>query len=524
MASGAGGGDAKGTGVTIWLGTDPLGVGTVVRVAREGAAVGIDEAARRRITAARAVVADHLAAGAVTYGITTGLGALADVRIDPDRLGDVQHNVLRSHAAGVGDLLPAELVRAMMLIRAGVFCAGHSGVRPVVAERLVDYLNAGLHPAVPSRGSVGASGDLAQLAHIGLTLIGEGRFLAEGGPPRPAAEVLADRGVEPLRLAAKEGLALVNGTDGMAAAGALACADAAVLLRVADVAAAMSVEAALGTDQPFRAEVQALRPHPGQARSAENLRVLLAGSHIVASHRDSAHAVQDPYSLRCVPQVHGAVADTLESARTVVERELRSVVDNPVVLGDGTIASTGNFHGEPVAYALDFLAMALCGLANISERRTHLLLSSGEQRGLPPFLAAEPGLQSGYMVAQYTQASLLVEGKILAAPASVDSIPTSGLQEDHVSMGWTSALKLRQLVGIARTVLAIEVICAARALDLRAPLRPAAGTAAALSSLREVVAPLDGDRELTGDVEAVERIVTDGTLLGTVEDAVGPLA
>lgn len=534
--------------MAVRLGAEPLSLDTLVGVAREGTRVELDRDAVDRIVAARRVVEDHLSSGTATYGLNTGLGALADVRIDRGAIEQMQHNVVRSHAAGVGDPLPAEVVRAMMLSRANVFCAGRSGVRPVVVERLVDYLNAELHPAVPSRGSVGASGDLAQLAHVALTLIGEGRFLAGEGSGRsapedatrragagrspaargartvPAGEVLRRRGITPLRLAAKEGLALINGTDGMLALGVLAVHDVARLLRVADVAAALTVEGALGTDRPFAADLQDLRPHPGQSRAAANLRRLLAGSAITASHRDSTHAVQDPYSLRCAPQVHGACRDAHRFCREVLERELGSVVDNPVVLPDGRIESTGNFHGEPLAYALDFLGVALCGLANISERRTHLLLSAGPARDLPPFLAADPGLESGYMVAQYTQASLLAECKLLADPAGTDSIPTSGSQEDHVSMGWLAGLKLRRLVGLATTVLAIELLCAARAGDLREPLRPAAGTGAARRRIRDEVRPLVRDREVSPDIGAVEGLIADGGLLRAVQEAVGSLA
>jgi histidine ammonia-lyase len=499
---------------------DALARPEVVAVARDRAPVRIDEVVTANMWRSRKHVESHLDDDRPVYGITTGFGALADVRVGPQDLQQLQHNLLRSHAAGTGPLLPPEVVRGMMLLRARTLAAGWSGVRPVLVERLVDLLNRGITPAVPSRGSVGASGDLAQLAHIALCLIGEGSVLTDGGS-EPAAETLRRAGLEPLRLEAKEGLALVNGTDGMATLGVLALHDADRLLTAADVAAAMTIEAALGTDRPFAEDLMALRPHPGQADSAWNLRALLEGSHIVASHRDSEHAVQDPYSMRCAPQVHGAARDAAGFVADVLDRELGSVVDNPVIL-DGRVESTGNFHGEPLAYAMDLLAVALTGLASISERRTYWLLGPGQHRGLPPFLSTSPGLGSGYMLAQYTQAALVSECKVLGHPAALDSIPTSGTQEDHVSMGWLSGLKLPDVVEHVTAVLAIEALCAAQALDLR-EAEPAPATGAARAAVREAVPFLDRDREVSADVGRAIDLVRDGALAAAAERSAGAL-
>jgi histidine ammonia-lyase len=506
----------------VVIGDGPLSATEVVAVARHGAPVRLHPEAVRRMERARDVVESRIGEERPVYGITTGFGALADVRIGPQDLDRLQRNLIRSHAAGAGELLDPEVVRAIMLLRARALSAGYSGVRPAVVERLLDLLNHGIVPAVPSRGSVGASGDLAQLAHVALCLLGEGR-VRSAGSTAPAEEALHQAGLEPMALRAKEGLSLVNGTEGMLAVGILAHHDAALLLRTADVTAAMTIEAALGTDRPFAEELMALRPHPGQASSAANIRRLLDGSPITASHRDSPHAVQDPYSMRCAPQVHGAARDAHAFVGEVLGREAGSVVDNPVVLPDGRVESTGNFHGEPLAYALDLLALALAGLANISERRTYWLLGVGDVRGLPPFLSTEPGLGSGYMLAQYTQAALVSECKMLAQPAGADSIPTSGVQEDHVSMGWLSGLKAREVVERVRTVLAIEGVCAAQALDLRSPLEPARGTGASKAALRKTVPKLEHDREVAADLASAEVLVAEGTLVGAAEDAVGPL-
>jgi histidine ammonia-lyase len=500
-------------------GPTSLAADDVVAVARHGARVSIHPDALVRMAAMRAHVEAKRDADEVVYGITTGFGALATVHVPPADVRQLQHNLVRSHAAGAGEPLPAEVVRAMMLLRARTLATGHPGVRPAVVELLVALLRAGITPAVPSRGSVGASGDLAPLAHIGLCVLGEGRVLAEGGT-EAAADAMARAGIAPLSLEAKEGLALVNGTEGMLALGLLGAHDAARLLTTADVTAAMSIESALGTDRPFAADLMTLRPHPGQAASAANLRALLAGSDITASHLHSDHEVQDPYSMRCAPQVHGAARDALAFCREVFNRELASVTDNPVVLDDGRVESAGNFHGEPLAYALDLLAIAITGAANIAERRTAWLLAGGSTRGLPRFLTEHAGLSSGFMIAQYTQAALVSECKGLGHPASLDSIPTSGLQEDHVSMGWTAGLQLRTVLGHAATVLAIEAMCGAQGLDLRAPLAPAPGTRAARDAVRAAVPHLDEDRDLSVDIAALTASVASGALLDAVREEV----
>jgi histidine ammonia-lyase len=507
---------------SVVLDGTPLSEDEVVAVARHGAKVVVGDRVADVMAESRGVVEAHLDDERPVYGLTTGFGALADVRIAPRDLSRLQHNLIRSHAAGTGDLLPAEVVRAMILLRARTLAAGRSGARPVLVERTADLLNARITPAIPSRGSVGASGDLAQLAHAALCLLGEGRVLSDGSKTEPAADAFRRSGLEPIELQAKEGIALINGTEGMLALGTLAVHDIRALLRAVDVAAAMTIEGALGTDRPFAEDVVGLRPHPGQAASASNLRSLLAGSPIIASHRDSSHAVQDPYSMRCAPQVHGAGRDAAAFAADVFARERASTVDNPVILPDGRVESTGNFHGEPLAYAMDLLAIALAGVANISERRTYWLLGPGQQRDLPPFLSTEAGLGSGYMLAQYTQASLVTECKMLAQPAGVDSIPTSGSQEDHVSMGWLSGLKLHQLVEHVGTVVAVEALVAAQALDLREP-EPAPGTGAAKRTIRERIPFLDYDRDLSVDIEAATALVRSGALLSSVEQEVGEL-
>jgi histidine ammonia-lyase len=507
----------------IVVGADPVRPSDLIAVARDLSPVTLDGTARSAIVASRAIVEEHLTGETPVYGVNTGIGALADARIPPQDLEQLQRNIIRSHSAGVGELLPTEVVRAMMLLRARTLAAGRSGVRPDVVERLLELLNRGIHPAVPSRGSVGASGDLAPLAHIALCLMGEGKVMSGDGTTEPAADAHRREGLTPLRLQAKEGIAMINGTEGMVALGVLAHERAESVLKVGDAAAAMTIEAALGTDRPFQENLMSLRPHPGQEASAANLRRLLEGSPIIASHRDSTHAIQDPYSMRCAPQVHGAARDVHAFAGTVLERELGSITDNPVVLPDGRVESSGNFHGEPLAYALDFLAVGMSGLGSIAERRTFWLFGPGTTRGLPPFLSTNPGLDSGYMLAQYTQAALVSECKILAQPAGVDSIPTSGTQEDHVSMGWLSGLKLRRVVELVTTIVAIEALCAAQGLDLRRPLESAAGTEAARKALRGDVPFLEEDRDVSRDFEAAERLIQDGTLLASIEDAVGEL-
>ncbi|MGH9281551.1 MAG: histidine ammonia-lyase, partial [Acidimicrobiales bacterium] len=402
---------------------EPLAPADVVAVARHHRPVGLDPGARERMAATRRLVDSLAASDDPVYGVSTGFGSLALRRIPPGRRDDLQRSLLRSHAAGMGPPVEEEVVRAMLLLRARTLATGHTGARPEVAELLLALLDAGITPLVPEHGSLGCSGDLAPLAHTGLALIGEGTVL-HGGATRAAAEALAAAGLAPLELQAKEGLSLINGTDGMLGMLVLACADLGRLLRTADVTAAMSVEALLGTDRPFALELHALRPHPGQAESASNLGRLLTGSEIVASHRTEDPRVQDAYSLRCAPQVAGAARDTLAFAEQVAERELAAVVDNPVVLADGRIESVGNFHGAPLGFACDFLAIAAAEVGAIAERRVDRMLDATRSHGLPPFLAAEPGVDSGLMIAQYTAAALVAENRRLAAPASVDSLPT----------------------------------------------------------------------------------------------------
>ena len=507
----------------VLVGPPALTLDEVVSVARGGAQVVLTDEALAAVAAARERI-DALAAGEVpTYGISTGFGALANRHIPTELREKLQRSLIRSHAAGTGPEVEREVVRGLMLLRLRTLASGHTGVRVGTVQTYAAMLNAGITPVVHEYGSLGCSGDLAPLAHCALALMGEGTVRDAHGELTDATSALTAAGLEPVRLAAKEGLALINGTDGMLGMLALACHDLQALVRVADLSAAMSVEALLGTDRVFAADLQALRPHPGQARSAANMTRLLAGSEIVASHRVNDTKVQDAYSLRCAPQVAGAVRDTLAHAELVASWELASVIDNPVVLHDGRVESNGNFHGAPVAYALDFLAIVAADLASISERRTDRMLDAARSHGLPAFLADDPGVDSGHMIAQYSQAALVSEMKRLAAPASVDSIPSSAMQEDHVSMGWSAARKLRRSVDALTRVLAIEVLTAARALDLRAPLTAAVGTAAAVAAVRRVAEGPGPDRYLAPEIEAVVRIVADGSLLAAAESAVGTL-
>jgi histidine ammonia-lyase len=506
------------------LDIDELSVDTLPAVARAGAAVGVGRAAMARVAAGRRHVEDLAGADEPTYGVSTGFGALATVAIPPQRRAALQVSLTRSHAAGIGPLVEADTVRAMMALRLHTLSTGRTGVRPRVVEALAALLNSGLVPAVHEFGSLGCSGDLAPLAHVALVLRGEGHVLDGEGATRPAGPALARAGLAPVDLAEKEGLALINGTDGMLGMLVLALADLSDLVRIADVTAAMSVEALLGTDRAFAADLIGMRPHAGQAVAAANLRRLLAGSAIVASHRrDPIHLVQDAYSLRCAPQVAGSLRDTMDHARGVAERELASIIDNPVLTADGTVESNGNFHGAPVAHVLDFLAIPVADLASISERRTDRLLDRSRNQGLPAFLAHEVGVDSGYMIAQYTAAGIVSELKRLAVPASVDSIPSSAMQEDHVSMGWAAGRSLVAAVAGLRHVLAIELLTASRALDLRAPLAPAAGTGAALAAVRAVVAGPGPDRIVSDEIRAAQELLASGTVLHAVSDAVGPL-
>ncbi len=486
----------------VVLDGDPISIDDLVEVARLDATVEVADQARRRMAPSRRVVEELESTDSVAYGVTTGFGALADRAIAPADRATLSRRVVLSHAAGMGGALDAEVVRGMLLLRARTLCAGYSGVRPLLPEAIAALLNAGLVPWVPEHGSLGASGDLAPLAHATACLLGEG-WVCDGAGRRPAAGALAEHGLAPLTLGAREGLALINGTDGMSALLALAVHDLDDLLGAADVVAALSVEALLGTTQAFAENAVALRPAPGQAASAANLRALLDGSMVVASHRESHHAVQDPYSLRCTPQVHGAARDVLTFARECVVRELHAVVDNPMVL-DGRVVSGGNFHGQALAYAADMLASVCADVAAISERRLDRMLDPARSRGLPAFLTHEPGLNSGLMIAQYTAAAMVVELRASAAPIAVHSMSTSAGQEDHVSMGFTAALRTRRSVATLRRVLAAELVAAAQALELRGPLRPGPATGAVLSSLRERVPHLDDDRLLAGDLAAAE--------------------
>jgi histidine ammonia-lyase len=497
---------------TLIVTGEGLSVQDVIDVASGEARAELGPGVPARMEASRAVVTVAIAGDAPVYGVNTGFGALADTSVGEHDLRTLQGAIVRSHAAGTGEPLDDATVRAILLLRARTLAAGYSGVRPELPRRLLHLLELDLLPVIPGKGSVGASGDLAQLAHLAEPLIGEGRLRRPGDPPegRPAREVLGSHGIEPLRLAPKEGLSLVNGTEPMQALLAFSVHEAALLVQAADLACALSVEALLGHDRPYDERVQALRPHPGQMASAANLRALLAGSALMASHRESRHAVQDAYCLRCAPQVHGAVRDVLGFARGVLETELGSVVDNPVIAADGEVMISGNFHGEPLAFAADMLAMALAELASISERRVDRMLDPAFSRGLPPFLAPHAGTNSGYMLAQYTAASLVSENKVLAHPASVDTIPTSGKQEDHVSMGWTAVRKLREVAANVRTCLAVEILCAAQGIDLRSQIaRPSAAAAAAHAAVRARVDRMDVDREVAGQIAAVNAQLPD---------------
>jgi histidine ammonia-lyase len=512
------------TSAPVVVGVGPVSAEDVVAVARHEAPVEISGEAMVAIEKSRAAVETLASAPTPAYGVSTGFGALATRHIPADLRAQLQRSLVRSHAAGSGPEVEREVVRALMLLRLSTLATGHTGIRPQTARAIAMLLSRGVTPVVHEYGSLGCSGDLAPLAHCALALMGEGEVRDLDGVRRPAAEVLAEIGLKPVELAAKEGLALINGTDGMLGMLVLAQADLAALLKVADICAAMSVEALLGTDRVFAADLQELRPHPGQAASAANLRRILDGSGVVESHRGpDCNRVQDAYSLRCAPQVHGAARDTLDHTRVVASRELAAAIDNPVVLGDGRVESNGNFHGAPVAYALDFLAIPAADVASMSERRTDRFLDVARNHGLPPFLAHDPGVDSGHMIAQYTQAAIVSELKRLANPASVDSIPSSAMQEDHVSMGWSSARKLRRALDGLTQVLAVELLTAARGLELRAPLAAAPATAAVLQTLRVQVAGPGPDRHLAPEIEAAAALVRSGAVTTAVESVVGPL-
>ena len=509
----------------VVLGIEPPTPAEVVAVARYWAPVRLGPAAVSAVEAGRAVVEALAAQARPVYGVSTGFGALATRHIPVADRERLQHSLVRSHAAGIGPAVEHEVVRALMMLRLRTLATGRTGVRTVVAQAYVDLLNAGITPVVPEYGSLGCSGDLAPLSAVALALTGEGEVDDAAGVRRPAGEALAGAGLTPVTLGAKEGLALINGTDGMLGMLLLALDDLDVLLRTADVAAAMSVEAQLGTDRAFAADLMALRPHPGQATSAANLRALLASSEVMASHRTpDCTRVQDAYSLRCSPQVHGAVRDTVGHAQLVAGRELAAAIDNPVVTEDGRVESNGNFHGAPVGYVLDFLAIAVADLAGISERRTDRFLDASRSHGLPPFLAADPGVDSGLMIAQYTAAGVVSELKRLAVPASVDSIPSSAMQEDHVSMGWHAARKLRRAVDGLAAVLAVELVAGARALELRAPLRPAPATAAVVAALRAAGVSAPGsDVHLAPELARAVELVRAGALVEAAQTRCGAL-
>jgi histidine ammonia-lyase len=515
-----------------------LSIADVEAAARRGVRVLLDEAARRRMQEARDVIDSLVAEGAVVYGVTTGFGDLATTFIEPAQAGRLQANLLMSHAAGVGRPFPREVVRAMLLLRANTLALGYSGCRPLLVDRLLAFLDAGIHPVVPEQGSLGASGDLAPLAHLALPIIGRGD-VEQGGRVRAAVDALREAGLEPLTLEAKEGLALLNGTQMMGAIGALFLADADRLVRTASVAAALSVEALLGTDVAFSAAYQQARPHPGQVAVAVELRHLLRDSGFQRTHHGSAHKVQDPYSLRCVPQVHGAVRDALDQLRRVLDIELNAATDNPLVFpgggvadantvatGGGRVISGGNFHGEPIALVLDYAKLAVAELGAISERRTALLVDARLNGGLPPFLAASSGVDSGMMIYQYTAAALASEHKVLAHPASADSIPTSANQEDHVSMGSIAARHARAILEGVERIVGIELLVAAQALDLRSAatdaegggaVRPGVGVGEAHRRIRKLVDRLEADREPGPDLDAAYALVHDGALVDLTE-------
>jgi histidine ammonia-lyase len=520
---------------SVRVGVGPVTFDDVVAVTRGGAGVELTEESLTAIDRARAVVEELAAAPTPAYGISTGFGALATRHIPTELREQLQRSLIRSHAAGSGPEVEREVVRGLMLLRLSTLATGHTGVRRETALLMASLLSEGITPVVREYGSLGCSGDLAPLAHCALALMGEGEVRDSSGALLPAADALAAAGLSPVRLAAKEGLALINGTDGMLGMLVLAITDLRRLLRTADIAAAMSVEAQMGTDRVFAAELQALRPQVGQGLSASNLTRVLAGSGVLASHReDRFHRVQDAYSLRCSPQVHGAARDTVEHAATVAGRELASAVDNPVVVsteGPGRVESNGNFHGAPIAYVLDFLAIVAADVASISERRSDRFLDRARNHDLPPFLADDPGVDSGLMIAQYTQAAIVSELKRLAVPASVDSIPSSAMQEDHVSMGWSAARKLRRSVDGLTRVVAIELLTAARGLELRtttgdtAGTTPAPATGAVVRLLHEHGVGSPGpDRFLSPEIEAAVALVGSGDVLSAVEEVIGALA
>ncbi len=506
---------------TISLDMDRLSLEDLVAVARHGARLELAPGAERRIEEGRALVERWVREGRRIYGVTTGFGALSDVAISQKDTRRLQTNILLSHAAGVGEPLDAETVRAVMALRANDFAKGHSGIRLGTARQVLEILNHGIVPLIPAKGSVGASGDLAPLAHLGLVLIGKGEAVVDGRRV-PGAQALDACGLAPIGLESAEGLALVNGTQVMTAIGALALHDALRLSKLIDVAAAMSLEVLMGSRTEFNPRIHEVRPHPGQAAAAANMERLTRASEIISSHEDCGR-IQDAYTLRCSPQVHGATKDALAYCRRVVETEMNSATSNPLFFADTEeFLLGGNFHGQPVALAMDFLGMAVAELANISERRIERLVNPNLS-GLPAFLVSDGGLNSGFMIAQYTAAALVSENKVLAHPASVDSIPTSANKEDHVSMGTIAARKGREIVGNAETVVGIELLCAAQGLDLFTNLKPGEGTLAAYKVIRRLIPHMETDRFLAADIGAMHALIQSGDILRAVEERVGEL-
>jgi histidine ammonia-lyase len=509
---------------TVTLGTSGVTFSDVINVARNDAKVILSDEAVAAINRARKFIDQYATGGIPVYGVSTGFGALANRHIDVKDRTQLQKSLIRSHAAGVGPAVEREVVRALMFLRLRTMASGRTGVRIEVAQIYADLLNAGITPVVPEFGSLGCSGDLAPLSHCALATMGEGKVHDSHGNEMASLDALNASGITPIELEAKEGLALINGTDGMLGMLIMACADLASLCTVADITAAMSIEGLLGTDRVFAPELHApLRPQVGQAVSAANIYSLLQNSGIVSSHVENDSRVQDAYSLRCAPQVNGAVRDTVEHASTIAGRELQSTIDNPVVLPDGRVESNGNFHGAPVGYVLDFLAIAAADLGSMSERRTDRALDHHRSAGLPPFLAHDPGVDSGLMIAQYTQAGLVSENKRLAVPASVDSIPSSAMQEDHVSMGWSAARKLRKVIENLSRILAIELVTAARAIEFRSALQPSPAAANVIRTLRTVVPGVGPDRWLSPELESAVSLVQSGKIESAAREIVKDL-
>ena len=498
---------------TVTLSTSGVSFEDVINVARFGAKVELSDQSVAAIKASRKFIDGYAAGGTPVYGVSTGFGALANRHIDVKDRSQLQKSLIRSHAAGVGPAVEREVVRALMFLRLKTMATGRTGVRVELAQQYADYLNSGITPIVPEFGSLGCSGDLAPLSHCALAIMGEGMVHDAEGVEMTAIAALNNAGLAPIELEAKEGLALINGTEGMLGMLIMACSDLYQLATVADITAAMSIEGLLGTDQVFAPELHApLRPQVGQAVSAANIFAMLKGSGLVASHRENDSRVQDAYSLRCAPQVAGAVRDTIDYASLIATRELASAIDNPVVLEDGRVQSNGNFHGAPVGYVLDFLAIAATDLGSIAERRTDRALDQNRSAGLPPFLAHDPGVDSGLMIAQYTQAGLVSENKRLSTPASIDSIPSSGMQEDHVSMGWAAARKLRKVVDNTARILAIELVTASRAIEMREGLKPSPATGSVIAKLRTKVGGVGPDRFLSPELEAAVDLVNSGEI------------